>query len=77
MIIQQDMFFHFNFPHRILSPGLQRDFQVCLVEKNMFHVCRHAEKVKREIRRVDSEFVLNSTCAQLEYVTKSFVNLEH
>jgi len=72
----QQTCFHFNCPHDALSRALDR-FSRLFVETNVIHVCRNAEILKREIRRVDSELDLDSTYAQLEYVTKSFVNPEH
>jgi len=68
--------FHFNCPHHIFPEALER-FGFVFEEANIIDVCRNSEILAREIRRVDSELDLKSIFAQLEFVTKAFVNPEH
>ena len=72
----QQTCFHINCPHETLARALER-FSAVFIEANVIDVCRNAEILSREIRRVDSELDLESVFAQVEYVTKTFVNPEH
>lgn len=72
----QQTCFHLNCPHHVLPRALER-FATLFLESNVVDVCHNPNILAREIRRVDSELDLDTMFAQIEYVTKCFVNSEH
>ena len=72
----RDVCFHFSCPESALLEALQR-FAGLFLQEDVEIICRDADALKREVRRVDSELDFGSVASQATYLTKDFVNLEH
>lgn len=68
--------FHFSCPKTVLPEALER-FAGLFLQEDVESVCRDSDMLAREIRRVDAELDFSNLYAQVEYIAKAFVNLEH
>jgi insulysin len=68
--------FHFSCPEVALSEALER-FAGLFLQQDVERICRDAEALKREIRRVDSELDFDDMFTQSLCLTQDFVNPEH
>ena len=72
----QQTCFYFNCPHEVAGRALLR-FSSLFLQSNVIDTCQNHNILQREVQRVDSELDLSTLYAQIEYVTKSFVNFEN
>jgi insulysin len=68
--------FHFTCSKLFLPEALER-FAGLFMQREVENICRDSDTLRREVRRVDAELDFQNVNAQVEYITKAFVNLEH
>ena len=76
MLLLHQTCFHFNCPHEAVQASVSK-FSKLFDISTLKKVCRHEQVLLREIQRVDSELDLLDVTAQIEYITKSFVEENH
>ena len=68
--------FHFMSPSDVFQEALQR-FSALFLEETIEEVCRNDDTLKREIRRVNSEFDFADVNTGFMYLVKSLFNTDH